>query len=181
LACIITFGLDGTVLARNGGVYSSVNPFTYVAESAYHVKFVVNVGTKLYDAYIKNVGGSEETIIASQYAFRAQSMQLNTFIEKADQCHLTVSNLTLNSISTLTPDNNVNSIQICPNPIHDFIDIQVASLSLITILNIEGKLLIQKSVAGGITRLSLSLEKGIYLIRIKEENNTIYTGKLIVQ
>ena len=184
LACIVSFGLEGKVLARNAGAYNAVNVFPYTPGTAYHIKFTVNVAAKTYDATIKEVGGLVETIIASHYAFRAQSAQLNCFVEEADQCHVTVTNY---SVSTTTgievskDPGGSSSIIFYPNPASSYIDIKVNALSTVSILNIEGKLLVNKTVEEGTTSLPLNLETGLYFIRVIEGNTKIFSGKLMVK
>jgi parallel beta-helix repeat protein len=72
--------------ARNGGVYQANTTIPYSPNSNYHFRLVVNVGTRLYSAFVTPPGGSEQ-VIGSNLAFRTeQSMvtQLNDFGARVD-------------------------------------------------------------------------------------------------
>jgi chitodextrinase len=102
MACGVRFYTNGKVDAYNGSVagYAAVNSLSYYAGISYHIKFVVNVSAKTYDAYVTPAGGSQVTI-ASGYTFRAAATQLNNLGEQTNSCHLTLGTLTLNGGSRL--------------------------------------------------------------------------------
>jgi chitodextrinase len=73
-----------------------------------------------------------------------------------------------------------NSIEVYPNPASDMINIKVEGHSTVSIFNIEGKQLVNKTIEGS-TRLPLDLKPGFYFIRISDINNSVHTSKLIIK
>jgi hypothetical protein len=88
LAAIVRFNPQGTVDARNGSVYQSVNAFTFRYNHIYAVRFVVDLAAKRYSAYIRTYDTpGPGDLIASSYAFRteqAQTSSLDSFAHIVD-------------------------------------------------------------------------------------------------
>jgi hypothetical protein len=76
LACIVRFAPSGVVDARDGSSYRAANTFTYVPNTRYRVRMLVNVASKRYTATITPDGGSS-VVIADNYAFRTEQSQLS--------------------------------------------------------------------------------------------------------
>jgi hypothetical protein len=73
-----------------------------------------------------------------------------------------------------------NSIDVYPNPATDMVNIKVEGHSTVSIFNIEGKQLVNKTIEGA-TRLPLNLKPGFYFIRVSDINNSVHTSKLIIK
>ncbi|WP_367871206.1 chitobiase/beta-hexosaminidase C-terminal domain-containing protein [Luteolibacter sp. Populi] len=100
LACITRFATTGVIEARNGGVYSAVNPLTYEAGKLYRFEFNVNVAAKRYSVVVTPDGGAP-VVIAQDYAFRTQqataaSLNHVSLVTLAGGSHM-VSDITLGS------------------------------------------------------------------------------------
>jgi len=105
LATIVRFNTTGTIDARNGGAYAATATVSYTAGTSYHVRFVVNVATHTYAAYVRPSGGSE-TQIASAYGFRTEQAtvtSLNNWVAATDGGALTVCNFVLTPPDTTAP------------------------------------------------------------------------------
>jgi hypothetical protein len=70
-ACLIRFFTDGTIQARNGGVYSADTTISYSPGTMYHFRAAVNVASHTYSVFVTASGGSEQ-LLASNYAFRTE-------------------------------------------------------------------------------------------------------------
>jgi concanavalin A-like lectin/glucanase superfamily protein len=70
-ACLIRFFTDGTIQARNGGVYSADTTIPYSPGIMYHFRVAVNVASHTYSVFVTASGGSEQSL-ASNYAFRTE-------------------------------------------------------------------------------------------------------------
>jgi hypothetical protein len=62
--------------ARNGGVYQAATTIPYSPNSNYHFRLLVNVGTRVYSAFVTPPGGSEQ-VIGSNLAFRTEQSMVN--------------------------------------------------------------------------------------------------------
>lgn len=71
LAAIVTFSDDGTVVARDGDHYVS-SGMRWAANQTYLVRFVVDIGTHTYAAYVRAPGASTDTRIGTTLAFRTE-------------------------------------------------------------------------------------------------------------
>jgi len=87
-------------------------------------------------------------------------------------------NVALTGISLLYND---NSVIIYPNPVMDIITIDLQKISdlkntHISIYNLQGQLLLQKSITQEKTELSINnLAKGMYIVKVYNNNNTMVT------
>ena len=77
LACIARFNTNGTIDARNGGVYAAANTIPYSPNTTYHFRFVVNVPAHTYSVYVTPSGGSEQ-IVGVNYAFRTEQATISS-------------------------------------------------------------------------------------------------------
>ena len=84
-------------------------------------------------------------------------------------------------INTGTPAIDANSILIYPNPANNWIDIKVEEHSTISIEDVDGKILLSKTIDQGITRVQLLLKSGIYFIKISGLLTKGYVNKLIIK
>jgi hypothetical protein len=70
MAVMARFNTTGTIDARNGGGFTS-GTIPFSANVKYTFRFVVNVATRTYSAYVRAAGGSEQTI-GTNLAFRTE-------------------------------------------------------------------------------------------------------------
>lgn len=70
-ATLIRFFTDGTIQARNGGVYSANITLAYSPGAMYHFRVPVNIASHTYSVFVTASGGSEQSL-ASNYAFRTE-------------------------------------------------------------------------------------------------------------
>ncbi|XZF16380.1 T9SS type A sorting domain-containing protein [Chitinophagaceae bacterium MMS25-I14] len=76
------------------------------------------------------------------------------------------------------------SVQITPNPTHDFIVLKnIAACSIINITDISGRLCIHETTDAGSTKTidlrQALLNGGTYFVRVQTGGNTVYTGKIL--
>lgn len=67
--CIIVFGAEGTILARNSDAYEAVNEVSYKAGKRYMFFVTGNTDSKTYSVLVSGPGGQIDTI-AKDYGFR---------------------------------------------------------------------------------------------------------------
>jgi len=89
--------------------------------------------------------------------------------------------VTTTGTATGTPTVIASSVQVYPNPTSGGVDVQVNEHSTISILDVNGKLLVKKIIEKGTTRVPLNLKSGLYYVRIVGENNSVSTSKLMVE
>ena len=78
LATIVRFNPDGYVDARNGGAYQASRAFRFDYDHLYAVRFVVDLATHHYDAYIRTYDTpGPGDLIADHYAFRTEQSATN--------------------------------------------------------------------------------------------------------
>ncbi|MFL6337077.1 MAG: poly-gamma-glutamate hydrolase family protein [Pyrinomonadaceae bacterium] len=71
LACIARFNAQGKIDARNGSSYAAASSIPYLANTPYHLRFVVNVPAHTYSVYV-TPAGSVEQAVGTNYAFRSE-------------------------------------------------------------------------------------------------------------
>ena len=71
MACLVRFNLEGTILARDGGVFRASSNILYTPNTKYHFRLVVNIPTHTYSIYVTPQGGSELPV-GINYAFRTE-------------------------------------------------------------------------------------------------------------
>jgi hypothetical protein len=71
LACIVRFNQAGLIDVRDGTVYRADAVIPYVANTTYVVRVAVDVESHRYSAYVRPLGGAEQTV-ATAYAFRSE-------------------------------------------------------------------------------------------------------------
>jgi hypothetical protein len=76
-AVLISFGTDGKLTVRDGSVYKSDHPYSYVAGASYSFRIVVDVTNHLYSVYVTGLGG-DETLLAENYRFRTEQAGVAT-------------------------------------------------------------------------------------------------------
>ncbi|MAT38769.1 MAG: hypothetical protein CL946_04115 [Ectothiorhodospiraceae bacterium] len=76
VACGIRFKLDGTIVARNGGAWST-STINYIADTSYSFRLVVDVPSHTYSIYVTPQGGSELTI-GTDYDFRTEQASISS-------------------------------------------------------------------------------------------------------
>jgi len=67
--CIISFGSEGTIVARNSDTYEAVNEVSYKAGKPYMFLVTGNTDSKTYNVLVASPGGEIDTI-AKDYGFR---------------------------------------------------------------------------------------------------------------
>lgn len=85
----------------------------------------------------------------------------------------------LNTSADLGSKKDVCSVY--PNPAKDNINVQVTEPSEVMILDITGKVFLQKSVAAGNNSIILKLKSGLYMLQVTGVSKSIYTTKLIIE
>lgn len=101
-----------------------------------------------------------------------------TYYKKGiDSCG--VSNSLLNNISSISENfNNKDSIFVYPNPSADFVNFST-NAQVVEVVNVFGQIL--KSVMN-VNKVDLSgLEDGVYLLRLKENDSTVWIEKRIIK
>jgi hypothetical protein len=76
-ACIARFNVSGTIDARDGGTYHAASSTTYVANTTYHFRLVVNVPAHTYSVYVTPAGASEQ-VVGLNYAFRTEQATVSS-------------------------------------------------------------------------------------------------------
>jgi hypothetical protein len=88
LATIVRFNPDGFVDARNAGAYQAASAFRFDYDHLYAVRFVVDLATHHYNAYIRTYDTpGPGDLIANNYAFRTEqsaTSQLDTLGHEVD-------------------------------------------------------------------------------------------------
>lgn len=88
LATIVRFNPDGLVDARNAGAYQAASAFRFDYDHLYAVRFVVDLATHHYNAYIRTYDTpGPGDLIANNYAFRTEqsgTSQLDTLGHEVD-------------------------------------------------------------------------------------------------
>lgn len=77
LAVIARFHDDGTIDARNGGAYASLNRTNYVAGTKYGFRGQANLVTRRFSLWVTPAGGAEVQI-ALDYAFRTEQANVTS-------------------------------------------------------------------------------------------------------
>ena len=109
LATIVRFNDSGHMDARNGAGYAAAISLSYVANTTYHVRLLVDTSTHLYSIFVTPPGGSEQTL-GSGFAFRSEQANvasLNNWASQVDTVGtLQVCNFVISgqpSLDTLPP------------------------------------------------------------------------------
>jgi hypothetical protein len=68
MAAAVNFGLAGVIEARNGDSFTAASSIAYTAGTKYRFRFVVDLTTRTYSAYVTPEGGSTQ-LIGKHYAF----------------------------------------------------------------------------------------------------------------
>lgn len=74
-----------------------------------------------------------------------------------------------------------NLSNVFPNPAKDIVNVEVAEPSQVRILDVTGKVLVEKTVEAGKNPLQLNLKSGLYLLQVAGKNKSGNTTKLIVE
>lgn len=110
LACIVRFAPNGTIDARNAGVYSATETLNYTPNTDYQFFLVADLTSKTYTVYAKEVSGGSLIQIANDFAFRSEQSNLEsignlaTFAVEGSQ---TISNFLPNLSHIPSPPLNV--------------------------------------------------------------------------
>ena len=85
-------------------------------------------------------------------------------------------------VRSVTLNAQVQRLTIYPNPASDKIHIEYNNLKQITITDAMGRVVLNKQAAGNKTTLTVNgLPKGLYLLRVMNEENNSETSKLMIE
>lgn len=97
-------------------------------------------------------------------------------------------NFHLSAMKIIYPDETTglnsektNLMNVFPNPAKDIVNVELAELSQVRILDITGKILVEKTVKAGRNSIPLNLKSGIYLLQVAGQNKSVSTTKLLVE
>jgi unsaturated chondroitin disaccharide hydrolase len=76
MSVIVRTNPDGYFDAINGAAYAAQANVPYIANCRYHVRIVVDLGTRTYDVFITPPNGTE-TLLANDYVFRSGSPSMS--------------------------------------------------------------------------------------------------------
>jgi hypothetical protein len=79
-----------------------------------------------------------------------------------------------------TPENQLDEVNIFPNPSFGQVTIQCAEISQVELFSIEGRLVRSIKVEGDVCQLEC-LDNGIYVVRILKGEETILRKLIIIQ
>ena len=99
---------------------------------------------------------------------------------------LQIDSITFKETSTLSVNNEIlfNGLSIYPNPSNGLVNIQTTTkLSKVQLFNLIGKKVFEtQNLNTNMNTINVtSLNKGIYLLRLQDENNKTKTQKLIIK
>lgn len=82
------------------------------------------------------------------------------------------------TVEAVLSTDNLESVEIYPNPVENFLSVSNKSASKIEIYHLDGKLVLSQEIS---EKADLSdLNQGVYLIKLKDKNDTeIYSGRLV--
>ena len=82
-----------------------------------------------------------------------------------------------------TQEPKASKIAVYPNPIQDFVTIQAAEDGMVAqVFNLQGQLIEQKETSSNkVVFQTQHLQKGVYLVRVKTENGSSFSQKLVKQ
>lgn len=87
LAAIVRFNNAGAIDVRDGGVYRADRLFTYYAGDVYRLRISVDMSTKTYSVYVRDISSERWYNLATDYKFRSEQQaisQLDTFVTEAE-------------------------------------------------------------------------------------------------
>lgn len=95
--------------------------------------------------------------------------------------HLSAMRLIYESETTGVNPSQSNLLKVFPNPAKGFVNVEVAETSNLKILDITGKLFVEKTVEAGKHSIKLNMKSGIYMLQVAGQNKSVSTTKLIVE
>lgn len=95
--------------------------------------------------------------------------------------HLSAMRLIYEGVNTAVNPGKSNLLKVFPNPAKDFVNVEVSEPSQVRILDITGKVLVEKTVEAGKTPIQLNLKSGLYMLQVAGKNKSVNTSKLIVE
>ncbi|HEX8270634.1 MAG TPA: ice-binding family protein [Flavobacterium sp.] len=88
------------------------------------------------------------------------------------------------SLAVNTPAASAKAVQFYPNPFSGTLNVAVGELgddSVLSIYNVLGALVMQKSLTQAVTTIETNLPAGMYVYRLTDANGSLQTGKLIAE
>jgi hypothetical protein len=86
------------------------------------------------------------------------------------------------TIATGIINSTLSTFHVYPNPATSFVQFDFAENGMLTLMDVSGKMVLQKPVVSGTNKLNLSgMHNGVYLAVIKTDNNKVYQSKIIVK
>jgi hypothetical protein len=86
------------------------------------------------------------------------------------------------STNSSISENNINNLQVFPNPFTNSIFISMVTSfnkGNLTIYNLIGEIVYQTVIKDKKSEIKLQLSKGIYLVKLVTDNNEVYTSKIL--
>jgi hypothetical protein len=192
---------DGTVIYQNTGGFSGTLTFTIDCEGGYNVpEFCAPIRNLNYmtDGHqVVLIWDAPENATPRAYEVYRGTLLLQTTSELTvtdvveegyyDYCVYAVyedcqSEYACKEVSVhyATPENQLDEVNIFPNPSSGQVTIQCAEISHVELFSIEGRLVRSIKVEGEVCQLE-GLDNGIYVVRILKGEETILRKLIIIQ
>lgn len=192
---------DGTVIYQNTGGFSGTLTFTIDCEGGYNVpEFCAPIRNLNYmtDGHqVVLIWDAPENATPRAYEVYRGTLLLQTTSELTvtdvveegyyDYCVYAVyedcqSEYACKEVSVhyATPENQLDEVNIFPNPSFGQVTIQCAEISQVELFSIEGRLVRSIKVEGDVCQLE-GLDNGIYVVRILKGEETILRKLIIIQ
>ena len=188
---------SGKIQARDNQGFPSTN-IHFSAGNTYHIKMDVDLTNHTYDVFA-NEAGSAATQIADDNAFHSNSSSISELNRlsavlistnsgyQLDICNISISNNLGGKSLELsgTIGNDLPILQVYPNPIGDFINIDVRediSKGRYILSTISGVILDQGIIPGSVNSVVIHtshLNTGVYILNLKTEGRNSRIVKLI--
>ena len=159
--------------------YAGVDTNVIVGDSVFIGQQISNLNCNWYNA----IGG---LIASGTSGIYVSPTTTTTFVVEQELC----GNLTYDTVKVSVSVGvdellNENNVRIYPNPTSGELTIELFNQNnewLTTILDVQGRTVVEKSFTGTKVNLKLELENGVYLVRVTNKNtNEMVMKKLIIQ
>jgi len=145
-----------------------------------------NVGVTSYEVFKNGTSAGTTTATSMSFSSLSENTSYNMTVKAKDAAG-NISTLS-QALSVKTPalisgmEENKDIINIYPNPANNWITVETNSDNqTLTITDLQGKLILTKSITGSINKLNLSsLKQGIYILEVRSDKY-IQFKKLIIK